>query len=77
MLFTDNIVKLISKKLLGEASKTELLQLSVLLEKHPELKKAEHDLCEWWTLDENQVTYSDNAVLFHRIRKRIENEGGE
>jgi ferric-dicitrate binding protein FerR (iron transport regulator) len=71
---------LLSKKLAGEASQAELLELAALLESNPEWRHASERLLEFWSATPHPPRSSqqtNDAYLFHIVRLKQEDPSFE
>jgi putative ABC transport system permease protein len=66
----DRIWNLAAKKLAGEATESELKELSDLLKNNPETANVVARLEDWW-LSSREAERNNSVMLFNRIREKI------
>ncbi|WP_183564297.1 hypothetical protein [Mucilaginibacter sp. SP1R1] len=71
MNIEDHIWKLATRKLCHEATEDELLELSILLNEHPDIGREVKLLFIWWSYDDEQAAVSRSERMFNRIKEKI------
>ena len=71
MQIDDHIWKLAEKKLISEASESELQELDTLLNKDPDMNKLFNTIFEWWDEDNPNSANNNSERLFNKILHRI------